>query len=103
MKLREVVIEHIKEMEKEDLVLIYQIIKNIENTKQKQVLLRERGYTLVRKALSKLKRPLSKTIIEERALEICKHGGSLKYSKGYYCILSALCLWYNYFLRVWFP
>lgn len=66
MKLREVVIEHIKEMEKEDLVLIYQIIKNIENTKQKQVLLRERGYTLVRKALSKLKRPLSKTIIEER-------------------------------------
>ncbi|HDD44352.1 MAG TPA: hypothetical protein ENG63_05785 [Candidatus Desulfofervidus auxilii] len=66
MKLREVVIEHIKEMEKEDLVLIYQIIKSIENTKQKQVLPQQRGYTLVRKALSKLKRPLSKTIIEER-------------------------------------
>ena len=66
MKLREVIIEHIKEMEKEDLVLIYQIIKSIENTKQKQVLPQQRGYTLVRKALSKLKRPLSKTIIEER-------------------------------------
>ena len=66
MEIREFLIEHIKSMEKEDLILIYQIIKSMERRKKIKRFSQKRGYLLTRQALSGLKEPLSKTIIAER-------------------------------------
>ena len=57
-------------MEREDLLLLYQILNITKKTKKGQNLSKQRGYLKVKESLKNLKEPLSNTIIKDRAERI---------------------------------
>ncbi|GAB6163800.1 hypothetical protein JCM12298_29600 [Desulfothermus naphthae] len=70
MKIKDYIIEQINNMEREDLLLLYQILNITKKTKKGQNLSKRRGYLKVRESLKNLKEPLSNTIIKDRAERI---------------------------------
>ena len=70
MKIKDYIIEQINNMEREDLLLICQILNTIRKTKKGQNLSKRRGYLMVKESLKNIKEPLSNTIIKDRAERI---------------------------------